>query len=247
MISPALSALSYVLPAMSLLAFVMVLMRRIRPALAVIRIAAGTSLGVFVMIICESGHLPVSGNFEKFHALTLMLWLYLLAGGSRAVSSVQQISTLLILATVTLLTGSLLFRGMGVSAHLLIYDMPSPLLFFYLRKASITFFIVAFSWCSSLLLTGENREEQLWRWLMTRRYLLLAATLFMGGEFFGSVWAVNGWGDPWRWSRGFFIAAAIFLISMLVLHLPGNITRSVRTRAITMLISLATIVMLYLL
>lgn len=49
---------------------------------------------------------------------------------------------------------------------------------------------------------------------------LLAGTAFLAGEIAGSYWAFIGWGKSWSWSGHFFFSALIYLLFVLVFHLP---------------------------
>ena len=41
-------------------------------------------------------------------------------------------------------------------------------------------------------------------------------------EFAGSVWCLNWHAESWSWSRGFFKASSVFLLSMAYCHIPTS-------------------------
>lgn len=53
-----------------------------------------------------------------------------------------------------------------------------------------------------------------------------AGILFLFSELSGTLWCMRGWGDIWHWSANFFESAALFLLLMLPLHLPGRLKRN---------------------
>jgi hypothetical protein len=243
MIPLGLTMLSVLLPVCILAASVLLHLGRRNAFAAFLVLAFVISSAHFAMMFLASGHLPVSGNFEKFHALVLMLLLYLVT--MLYLRKVNLISFSVVLGLVMLLLGSLFFQERILSEHLLIYDRLSPMLFFYFRKASMASFVIAASWYVSCLFAESRTEVQATAYERGKDFLLGGATLFMAGEFFGSIWAVQGWGDPWRWSKGFFIAAAIFLITMLILHVPGGIFQTLASRARLIIGAVCLILVLY--
>ncbi len=58
---------------------------------------------------------------------------------------------------------------------------------------------------------------------------LIAGTSFLGGEIAGSYWAFIGWGKSWSWSGHFFFSALIYLLFILVFHLPKSWCRHARS------------------
>ena len=108
-----------------------------------------------------------------------------------------------------------------VAENYIIYSKPHAVLFFQLRMLAIALFSYSLSLYTSAWLQHKNEQNFNSLKHMARNFLLLGAAAFLGGEFFGSVWALYGWGDPWRWSKGFFLAGAIFLLSMIAVHIPA--------------------------
>ncbi len=65
-----------------------------------------------------------------------------------------------------------------------------------------------------------------------RNILLTGIVIYLASEWSGSLWCLNWLGDSWRWSKGFFKAAIIFLLVMTSFHLPPSLSKAPRTRAI---------------
>jgi hypothetical protein len=65
-----------------------------------------------------------------------------------------------------------------------------------------------------------------------RNILLTGIVIYLASEWSGSLWCLNWLGDSWRWSKGFFKAAIIFLLVMTSFHLPPSLSNSPRARAI---------------
>ena len=65
-----------------------------------------------------------------------------------------------------------------------------------------------------------------------RNILLTGIVIYLASEWSGSLWCLNWLGDSWRWSKGFFKAAIIFLLVMTGFHLPPSLSNSPRSRAI---------------
>ncbi|MFP4533278.1 MAG: hypothetical protein ACLFNS_11415 [Desulfobacterales bacterium] len=53
-----------------------------------------------------------------------------------------------------------------------------------------------------------------------------AGILFLFSELSGTLWCMRGWGDIWHWSANFFESAALFLLLMLPLHIPGRLKKN---------------------
>ncbi|MBW3138120.1 hypothetical protein KUV56_01110 [Ferrimonas balearica] len=89
----------------------------------------------------------------------------------------------------------------------------SAQLFFFSRPLSIGLCLLA----ALTLLTSRDDKAltQLGRW-----YALVAGIAFLGGEIVGSFWSFYGWGRTWSWSAHFFFSALVYLLLILVFHLP---------------------------
>lgn len=126
----------------------------------------------------------------------------------------------------------LLFLPRQLNRDFYMYDYPWTLLFFQLRLAAIAFLVYSsVNYAASL----EAKEQDGLRTFLLYRgriFLLLGGALFLGGEFAGSVWCLNWLGDFWRWSRGFFESALMFLVIVMAFHLPPKPAASPRLRAV---------------
>jgi hypothetical protein len=111
------------------------------------------------------------------------------------------------------------------------YDNLFVVLFFDLRILSMGILLyAAYCFFSSLekKKAGAIRDTALYQ---GRNFLLLGATVFLAGEYCGSYWCLNGWGDAWLWNHRFFLSALMFLLSMMACHLPASWLPSGRRRA----------------
>jgi hypothetical protein len=178
-----------------------------------------SSLTAVVSMTYFSGHLPVSGDFEKYQHIAMFMLLFSLLHYAFQRKYKPKISISGLLVFVFLL---LILPGeKTVAENYIIYSKPDVVLFFQLRMLAIALFSYSLSLYFSALLQHRKNENFNTLKHMARNFLLLGAAAFLGGEFFGSVWALYGWGDPWRWSKGFFLAGALFLLSMIAVHIPA--------------------------
>jgi len=202
------------------------------------------SLASVIALVVDSGHLPVSGNFEKFQYLPFLLILMTFAHylSYRSQDNINKFS--LIFAISLLL---MVLNGEFTPAeNYIIYNRVEVVLFFQLRMLGIAFFLFSLSFQFQEFFNRKLSGSTYVLNRFSRNYLLLGAAAFLGGEFFGSLWSLNGWGDPWRWSRSFFVATAIFLLSMLVVHIPATYRRNFRNGLILSAIPLLLILLIYL-
>ncbi len=192
----------------------------------------------------QSGHLPFSGDFERLQALSFMI---LAIGVLREFLAGRELPVNWILPMINWLILVLAINDrMVVSEDFIIYHRIDVGMFFYLRKLAIALFIAATSEITIGYLAVKN-EDYRQKWLsLIRNLILLGGGLFLSGEFAGSVWALLGWGDPWRWSRGFLLAGAMFLLSLTVLHLPIQYLKTPLRRYLLTVIPLVVIIFLYL-
>lgn len=206
-------------------------------------IALSGSATSFVLLTHASGHLPVSGDFEKFQALAFLL---LALGVLRNVIFKGFMPGNILLPSFTLLIlAAALFVRREVSSNYLIYERWDVMLFFYFRKTAIALFIMAVSEYLNALIFTKDRAASISLRNLGRNLTMLGGTFFIAGELAGSLWALHGWGDPWRWSRGFFIAGVMFLLSMLALHIPSKWTKSYRIESFLAAAPIAVIILLY--
>lgn len=179
-------------------------------------IILGFSFTSVVMMAITSGHLPVSGDFEKLQCMVFYILLFsTLNNIALSTTRIRFYSFFSLIILAIPLLGEL-----QTSEHYIIYDHFEVVLFFQLRTLSMAFFALSVTCSIEAFFAKQmnNSEQNLIH--LARNYGLLGAAAFLGGEFFGSLWALYGWGDPWRWSRGFFMAGAMFLLSMIAGHIP---------------------------
>jgi hypothetical protein len=111
------------------------------------------------------------------------------------------------------------------------YDNLWVILFFVLRLTAMGILLfAAFSFFSSLAGGRKPAERDIFLH-RGRNFLILGAAVFLAGEYSGSYWCLNGWGDAWLWNHRFFLSALMFFLSMLACHLPADWLQSGRRRA----------------
>ncbi|MBA3012796.1 MAG: hypothetical protein KKF12_12765 [Proteobacteria bacterium] len=141
-------------------------------------------------------------------------------------------------------TAFVLFNSLGVLIILLLqqgkpmalnedYFMYGNLwvnLFFNLRLLAAAFLAHGASQYLGHMVEKEQRDL-----LSTggRNTLLAGACVYLTSEWAGSLWCLNWFGDSWQWSRGFFKASILFLLIMVVCHLPSFINRNKRIQGIS--------------
>lgn len=162
---------------------------------------------------------PVYSLYETFVHAALVLALCLIVSGKiERPQAILQWGNLL----VAVLLG-LALPVLGQFNHdFYMYQIASVQLFFVLRITAggillYSFLLFACAWRQQLESTGNSGAETLRR---AKSALVLAATVYLGSEFSGTVWCLLGWGDTWHWSSNFFQSTAIFLLLMLPLHIP---------------------------
>lgn len=171
-------------------------------------------------MIQVSGHVPVSGNFEKYHNIVLYIMLFGVLQNVVFQKVDFQNSVFVFFALILMLL--ILPSEKTISENYLIYSRLDVVLFFQLRMLAMALFIYAISLNLNAFLDRKSVQKRKLFLKLGRNFTLLGASAFLGGELFGSFWALNGWGDPWRWSKGFFAATVMFLLSMLAGHIPSK-------------------------
>ena len=155
----------------------------------------------FVGVFLATNHLPASDGFEKLQNVILILtgigMTYNVFIPKAKVS--QSFWLVALFLQLYILTGPL-----KASAYFYMYDNQWVVAFFQLRITSIALFSYALSLYLTYIVSGDDKEGILMQ--RGRNFMLLAAGIFLAGEFSGSVWAQLGWGDAWRWSKGFFLS-----------------------------------------
>jgi|GEM_PF-2394932 len=191
-----------------------------------------------------SSHLPV---YDKFATIQNIVFIVLILGliYNKTPHKAKNINLLWIFALVLQL---LVFtQKMEVTGDYYMYDKFYVILFFQLRITSIGLFVFAMINLATSLLNKKNSQFQDTLLHRARNFTILGSIVFLSGEFSGSYWCYLWWGDPWHWSKGFFIASVMFLLSMLSSHLPFNLANTKRKKTIYSLIALCLILSSYLL
>ncbi len=201
------------------------------------------SINSFVLLTLASGHLPVSGDFEKYQAIGMIL---ITLGFLRNVIFNARLPENLLLPVFTLALMAFAMRGnMTVSDDYLIYGRWDVMLFFYCRKIAIALFVLSVSEYVNLLILNKETKNLKLSYRLGRNLTLLGGAFLIAGELSGSIWALYGWGDPWRWSGGFFISGAMFILSMLALHIPPKWTKLYHNTLLLSAAPLLVILILY--
>jgi len=197
-------------------------------------------LGAYIV----SSHLPV---YDKFATIQNIVFIVLLLGliYNKAPHKAKNINLLWIFALVLQLF--VLTQKMEVTGDCYMYDKFYVILFFQFRITSIGIFVFAMINLAASLLNKNNTQFQDTLIHRARNFTVLGSIVFLSGEFSGSYWCFLWWGDPWHWSKGFFIASVMFLLSMLSSHLPFNLANTKIKKIIYSLIALCLILTTYLL
>ncbi len=203
-------------------------------------ISAFSYIGIFLV----SGHLPVYDKFTTLQNIVLVVVL-LTSIYNRYPQNKDHIN---IVWFVILILELLIFtEDLSISSDYYMYDKLYVILFFQFRITSMGLFVFALiNQISSLFKSAENTiQDKLI--LRARNFTILGAVLFLCGEFSGSFWCLLWWGDPWHWSKGFFAASVMFMLSMLGSHLPFNLTNTHKKKALFSVFILSFILVTYLL
>lgn len=207
-------------------------------------LAAISSLIGVGFCIASSGHLPMSGTFEKMQnivAIILSLGVfYYFIDSKRGFQSFEFVFVVIIFQAVVL------FDELKVDNYYFMYENIYVIGFFQFRLISMAIIAFAISlYISALRLKDDNRNRLL---IMhrARNFTLLGAIFFLCGEFSGSVWAQIGYGDAWRWSKNFFLSGGMFLLALLGSHFSPKWVNTKAKQAVLPLIPLVVIIILFL-
>lgn len=175
------------------------------------------ALSIF-FVYYESGHLPMSGTFEKMQNIVFVIVLlgliYEFVNKTRKINFSEFWIIALVFQSIVFLD------DLKADPMYYMYDNIFVALFFQLRLISMA--VLAFS--LSMYLTSfrlqSGSEEKAFVMHHAANFTLLGAIIFIAGEFSGSMWAQLAYGDSWRWSKNFFTSGAMFLLALLVSHIP---------------------------
>jgi ABC-type transport system involved in cytochrome c biogenesis permease subunit len=198
-----------------------------------------------ISLIFVSGHFPSSGDFEKMQNIVLIIVLLGVIFNKRSQDHSKINNWFWIIAFIFQIIP--LLSDLKVSENYIIYNRAPIILFFQFRLIAVAMF--AFALSNSLAAFQKVNFSSEYNYLMqtNRNFTLLGAAVYLSGEFFGSIWALQGWGDPWRWSKGFFLATIMFLFSMISSHLPGFLYKTSTQRIVFSSLPLLAIILSYIL
>ena len=167
---------------------------------------------------------PLYGPVEG--VLFVSLVAVLLAAGTRLPGGRSVLSPPWVWTPSALLMLMLLTRPLILNEDFYMYSDPWVAAFFNLRLAAAAVYLHA----GLLLFAAGSPGDRATRFHLARNWVLVGATAYLTSEFAGSVWCLRWWGDYWHWSKGFFMAAIMFLLVMMGVHLPArwNVSRGVR-------------------
>lgn len=200
-------------------------------------------LSVIAMTIV-SGHVPVAGDFEKLQTIAFYLICIGLIQQSGSYAKACLSGSFSFFAFLVMLI--IPFGRMEVAENYLIYSKPEIVLFFQFRMLSMAFFLYSLSLFFDAYLHVVDNQFFANKLRLARNFVILGAAFFLGGEFFGSIWSLNGWGDPWRWSKSFFMASVMFFLSMLALHIPISFMKTAKHYVVVPALPIFAILIVYL-
>jgi len=207
-------------------------------------ITLGTLLTGVSLVVVNTGHLPMSGTFEKMQNIALVIvicgLIYELINLKNDKKSFEFWIIALIFQAVAL------FDVLEADPYFYLYENTWVALFFQFRLISMALIGFAISKYLSALRYTTGGKEKLSMFNIAGNFALLGAIIFLCGEFSGSVWAQIGYGDAWRWSKNFFLSGGMFLLALLVSHLNPAWLKNRNIQIILSLIPLVIIQILFL-
>ncbi len=178
--------------------------------------AIALSLTSLIGFYVHSGFLPV---YNKFATLQNIVLLVLLASQYYAKRQHPMVSVLSS-CTVVILQALVLCYEFTPDTAYYMYQKVYVTAFFQCRVwAMACFTLSSIQYAASLWLPDRDNDYP-YALKQGRNFTLLGASFFLAGEFSGSYWCLQWWGDTWHWSKGFMLAMVVFLLSMLSRHVP---------------------------
>ncbi len=206
-------------------------------------LAALSSLIGVGLCITSSGHLPMSGTFEKMQNIVAILLslgvIYYFIDSKKGFQSFEFIFAAIIFQAIVL------FDDLKVDYYFYMYENVSVAGFFQFRLISMAIISFAISLYISALRLKHDNKNRLLIMHRARNFTLLGAIFFLCGEFSGSVWAQIGYGDAWRWSKNFFLSGGMFLLALLGGHLSPKWVNTKAKQAVLPMIPLVVIIILF--
>ena len=173
----------------------------------------------------ENVRLPVYGLYETSLHMALVLGLCLEFSAHRPALAGPWFPGRIIAAALLVLAWT---AAGEFGFDFYIYQSLTVQLFFFLRVAAagvalFAFLLFATAWANTFFKKAKNDSILIRQALNT---LVAAGILFLSSELSGTLWCMRGWGDIWHWSANFFKSAALFLLLMLPLHVPGRLKKN---------------------
>lgn len=207
-------------------------------------ITLGTTLTGVILVFINTGHLPMSGTFEKMQNIAFVIVLcgliYEVINRKTDKKSYEFWIIALIFQAVAL------FDVLKADPLFYLYEVSYVAMFFQFRIISMALIGFAISKYLSALRFETGDKSKLSMLNVAGNFTLLGAIIFLCGEFAGSVWAQMGYGDAWRWSKNFFLSGGMFLLALLVSHLNPAWLKNKNVQIIVSLIPLIIIQILFL-
>lgn len=185
-----------------------------------------TCLAGVLFIVFSTKRPPLFGLFEA--CLYIVFVVLLLASACR--KKVFLINSIVVLLILLLQFG----KPIALNEDYYMYDNIWVMLFFNLRLLSAAFFVhVMVLHVSCFFERSDDRSDERPFLLKHARYqTLVGAVIYLCSEWSGSLWCLNWFGDSWQWSTGFFKASLLFLLVMVVCHLPPALGKNRLLRTI---------------
>lgn len=225
------------------IAIILLLVRKrawARAAMTLGTVIAGMGI---VILITTQHRLPVYGAFESaFYILFIVSLLEILSTRCTDALNLQKKISLFTCITIVVILMMEINKPIEFNNDFYMYGNIWVNFFFNFRLVSAAFFIHgaillnAVAWEQPDKMpeneTAQCKSRQKKVFYRARSILLTGIVIYLASEWSGSLWCLNWLGDSWRWSKGFFKAAIIFLLVMTGFHLPSSLSNSHGTRAI---------------
>ena len=211
------------------LVFSFLKMRGAENCIASIALAANGAAIIFIVKL--SGHLPVFKLFESFLLLTFILGALGLLF-SKPEESLPNIRMWVWIEVLVILSVTLLCPN---KPSLVQYNNSYIFmaLFHWLRIISCAMMLFSSTHFIQFRIQEKIQSPSAkYHLKQGRNFLLLSTIIFLGSEYAGSIWSLNGWGDFWRWNEGFYQSTLIIICLMLVFHIPGKSSQSEKIKAL---------------
>ncbi len=198
--------------------------RKIADCFNISGILASSAGIIYIFIIAKRP--PLFGPFEASFYIVFIIGLLSMTYHYQyyqilVKTKFSMVSLIIILLILTLQSG----QSISLNDDYFMYDNFWVIVFFNFRLLSAGIFTCAMIFYWAYFFQGRTRGRiQNDLLLKPAGFLLLAGTcIYLTSEFAGSLWCLNWFGESWRWSNGFFKSSMVFLLVMLLCHLPGKL------------------------